>query len=82
MSGTNIDAPTARQVRRGLQFCQHDRVVPQRRTDHAIASLDQHLHKTVQCGGVEQRDFGIFPVFAYRHIIRLAPVCWIAVEVD
>jgi hypothetical protein len=48
MARTHIDTPAARQVVRRLKLGQHDRVVPQRRTDHAIASLDQHLDKAVQ----------------------------------
>ena len=48
MPRTHIDTPAARQIACRLQFCQHDRVVPQCRTDHAIASLDQHLDKAMQ----------------------------------
>ncbi len=52
MAWTHINTPAVRQIGRRLQFCQHDRVVPQRRTDHEIASLDQLLDKAVQPGHV------------------------------
>jgi hypothetical protein len=52
MPRTQIDTPAARQVVRRLEFCQHDRVVPQCRTDHAIASLEQHLDQAVQASHV------------------------------
>ena len=45
--GTHVDPPAVGQILGRLQLGEHDRVIPQCRTDDPIAALDQHIDEPV-----------------------------------
>ena len=45
VSGTDVDAPTPRQIVGGTQLGKHDRVIRQRGPDHAVSAVDQRGHE-------------------------------------
>jgi len=53
MPGRDVDPPSRRQLRAGVQLGKHDRIVADRRADDAIALGDEQLDQLIQPGAVQ-----------------------------